>query len=457
MMPVAALAGLAPAMAFPLLGPIAEQLHVSLAAATWALTSTFLASAVSTPLVGRFSDLYGHRRVLVTALVITLAGSALIATTPSFVVLIVGRALQGVAAPLYPLAIAVLQRELGGWALSRSISSVTVVMAVGGGVGLVAAGIAGTGSDYRTVFWLPVVLCVVAIVAVVMGTRTAAAGTRGKVDVLGAVLLSASLVLVLLPLSRAARWGIGSPLVLGLVASGVVVGVAFVAVERRALDPILPGRLMRSSAVVVSTLTFMCVVSAVFVPMGAVPILVQAAPSIVATGPTTPLVTALVYLLPSAVVGSIGAPLAAWLVGRAGVRAALTTAGVLSVAGSAAMLLTPELPPALIGGLLVTTVALFISYAAIPLLLVTHVERSDLGAVNAVGSLGRWVASAVVTAATSFLLTQSPSGEPLGRADFRWTFLVGLAASVGVLITVILLPREERVPRSVVTRVAERG
>jgi predicted MFS family arabinose efflux permease len=49
MMPVAALAGLAPAMAFPLLGPIAEQLHVSLAAATWALTSTFLASAVSTP------------------------------------------------------------------------------------------------------------------------------------------------------------------------------------------------------------------------------------------------------------------------------------------------------------------------------------------------------------------------------------------------------------------------
>lgn len=457
MMPVAALGGLAPAMAFPLLGPIAEQHHVSPAAATWVLTSAFLASAVSTPLVGRFSDLYGHRRVLVVALAITLAGSVLIATTPNFAVLILGRACQGVAAPLYPLAIAVLQRELEGRQLRRSISNVTLVLAAGGAVALVAAGIAGTGSDYRTVFWLPVALCVVAIVAVLIGTRSAEPRARGRVDVLGAVLLSASLVLVLLPLSRAARWGIGSPLVLGLVGFGVVLGAAFVAVERRAVDPILPGRLLRNSAVVVSTLTYMCLVSAVFVPMAAVPILVQAAPSVVETGPTTPLVTALVYLLPGALLSAAGAPLATWLVGRAGVRAALATAGVVSVSGSAAMVLTPGLPPALIAGLLATTVALFMSYGAIPLLLMGHVERSDLGAVNAVGSLGRWVASAVVTAATSLILTQSPIGEPLGRADFRWTFAVGLAASAGVLITIVFLTREEHAPRPVNTRAGGGG
>lgn len=457
MMPIAALAGLAPAMAFPLLGPIAEQHHVSPAAATWVLTSAFLASAVSTPLVGRFSDLYGHRRVLVVALAITLVGSVLIATTPNFAVLILGRTLQGVAAPLYPLAIAVLQRELRGRQLRWSISNVTLVLAAGGAVGLVSAGLAGMGSDYRTVFWLPVALCVVAVVAVLMGTRSAELGARGRVDVLGAVLLSASLVLVLLPLSRAARWGIGSPLVLGLVGAGVVVGAAFVVVERRAVDPILPGRLLCNSSVVVSTLTFMCVVSAVFVPLAAVPILVQADPSIVETGPTTPLVTALVYLLPGALVGAVGAPLATWLVGRAGVRAALTTAGVLSVSGSAAMVLTPGLPPALIGGLLVTTVALFMSYGAIPLLLVGHVDRGDLGAVNAVGSLGRWGASAVVTAATSFILTQSPIGEPLSRADFRWAFVLGLAASAGILIMVVFLPRDEHVPPAVVSRAVEGG
>jgi MFS family permease len=204
MVPVAAMGGLAPAMAFPLLGPIAEQHHVSPATATWALTSAFLAAAVSTPLLGRFSDLYGYRRVLVVALAITLAGSVVIATTPNFAVLILGRTLQGVAAPLYPIAIAVLQRELGGRQLRRSISNVTLVLAVGGGVAIVAAGIAGTGSDYRTVFWLPVLVCVVAIVAVLVGTRTEEPDARGRVDVLGAVLLSASLVLVLLPLSRAA-------------------------------------------------------------------------------------------------------------------------------------------------------------------------------------------------------------------------------------------------------------
>ena len=457
MMPVAALAGLVPAVGFPLLGPIAEQHHVSPAAATWVLTSTFLASAVSTPLIGRFSDLYGHRRVLVASLAIALAGSILIATTPNFAVLILGRACQGIAAPMYPLAIAVLQRELGGRELRGSISKVTLVMAAGGAVGLVAAGIAGTSADYRIVFWLPVALCVVAVVGVGPGTRNAEPRAGGKVDVLGAVLLSASLVLVLLPLSRAARWGIESPQVIGLLCAGAVVGAMFVAVERRAVDAILPGRLLCNSAVVVSTLTFMCLVSAVFVPMAAVPILVQATPSIMETGPTTPLVTALAYLLPAALLGAVGTPVATWLVGRAGVRAALTTAGVLSVTGSSAMVLAPDLPPALIAGPLLTTVALFMSYGAIPLLLLGHVDRGDLGAVNAVGSLGRWVASAVVTAAASLMLTQSQIGEPLRQADFRWTFALGLAVSVGVLVTVGFLPREERPPRSVSTRAARQG
>lgn len=149
--------------------------------------------------------LYGHRRVLVVALAITLGGAVLIATTPNFVVLILGRTLQGVAAPLYPLAIGVLQRELEGPQLRRSISNVTVVLAAGGGVALVAAGIAGTGSDYRTVFWLPVALCVMAIVGVLMGTRSEDPGARGRADVLGAVLLSGSPVRILLPLLRAAR------------------------------------------------------------------------------------------------------------------------------------------------------------------------------------------------------------------------------------------------------------
>jgi len=85
---------------------------------------------------------------------------------------------------------------------------------------------------------------------------------------------------------------------------------------------------------------------------------------------------------------------------------------------------------------------------------VGHVDRGDLGAVNAVGSLGRWVASAVMTAATSLILTQSPIGEPLGRADFRWTLALGLAASVGVLVTLPFLPRGERAPSSVSTQTA---
>jgi len=439
--PVAVLAGLAPSLAFPLLGTIADQLHVSPSTATWVLTSAFLASAVVTPLLGRLSDLFGYRRVLILALTIALAGSVLVATTPSFPLLIAGRVLQGIAAPLYPLAIGLLQSELEGERLHRSVSLASVLLAAGAGAALVVAGFGGSHSDYRTVFWLPVAVCVAAIAAVSTCARATEPSAGGRVDLLGALLLSGALVLILLPLSRAARLGLGSPVVLGCLAAGAVVAAVFVSVERRVTHPILPGRLLRNRTVVVSTLTSMCAVSAVFVPMVTIPILAQADPAIIVGGPASPLVVALVYLLPGTLLGSVGAPLGVWSVRRRGVRAAVATAGVLAVVGSATMVLAPAVPLALVAGLTVTMVALFICYGAIPLLVIDHVDRGDLGVVNAVSSLGRWVGSAVMTALVSLILSLSAVGEPLARVDFRWTFLLGVAASAGVVTTAFFLPR----------------
>jgi len=187
----------------------------------------------------------------------------------------------------------------------------------------------------------------------------------------------------------------------------------------------------------------MCAVSAVFVPMVTIPILAQADPAIIPGGPASPLVVALVYLLPGTLLGSLGAPLGVWSVRRRGVRAAVATAGALALVGSATMVLAPAVPLALVAGLTVTMVALFICYGAIPLLVIDHVDRGDLGVVNAVSSLGRWVGSAVITALVSLILSLSAVGEPLARVDFRWTFLLGVAASAGVVTTAFFLPRAD--------------
>src|SRR5690242_21959790 len=96
----------------PVLGIIAQQLNVSTVAASRAVTANLLAAAAATPLIGRLADLHSKKRVLLTVLVIVLAGSVLAATTTSLALLIVARVLQAASYGLYPISIAILREEL---------------------------------------------------------------------------------------------------------------------------------------------------------------------------------------------------------------------------------------------------------------------------------------------------------------------------------------------------------
>ncbi|HCS56803.1 MAG TPA: MFS transporter, partial [Gordonia polyisoprenivorans] len=99
-------------LAVPALPQIGEQLDVSLTTVGWVTTATMLAASAFTPLLGRLGDVYGHKRVILAALALTLAGSLVAALADSIDVLIVGRVLQGASFGLFPLAISVLREEL---------------------------------------------------------------------------------------------------------------------------------------------------------------------------------------------------------------------------------------------------------------------------------------------------------------------------------------------------------
>ncbi len=239
-----ALAGMTVAMlqtlVVPILGLMQSTLGTSAGGISWVVTANLLAAAVMTPLLGRYGDQHGKRKVLLGCLVLMLAGSLLAATTTSLALLIVARVLQGAAAGIFPLAISVLRDEVDADKLPTSMAVVSATLSIGGGAGLVATGLLTTGGDsYHRVFWLAFALSAVALVGVFLLVPDPQTTTRGRTDVLGALTLGATLALLLMPLSQGSSWGWTSPLTIGCLLGSAVMAAVWVAVERRVDDPLV--------------------------------------------------------------------------------------------------------------------------------------------------------------------------------------------------------------------------
>ncbi len=444
LVPSALVAGQVPAMVFPVLGRIAAVQHVSAATVTWVLTSAFVTSAVSTPIMGRFADLFGHRRVLIATLAMVLVGSVMSATTTHFAVFIAARVLSGPASALYPLASSAMQHHLSSRQMNRAIAILSSCLGVGGGLALLVAGTLGSGSDYRIIFWFPVAFTALALALVVVGVPRVHDRSHGTVDLLGGLLLATGLVLLLLPLSQAAHWGLASTRSLGCIASGTVLLILFMRVERRVRFPMLSLRLLHQRMVVVTVIAIL-VGGMSFVPLVVVPILLQVQPALVGHGgPASPLVIALVYLLPGNALGLIGTPIGSRLVQRHGARAAVAAVGLAGLAGAVVVCGLPVTPWALVTGIFLTSVALYIYYGALPLQLIPLVARGDLGVANSLISLGRWVGAALATASTSLILSTSRPPDAPTQSDFRAAFAIGVVVSVAVCLASVLFVRGQR-------------
>src|SRR6187402_1539650 len=265
----------------PALTTIGKDLDATTSDVSWILTAYLLSASVLTPILGRLGDMVGKRRMLIIVLAILFAGTLLAALAPNLGVLIVARALQGAAGAVFPLSIGIVRDELPRERVGVVIGLLSAIFGVGAGVGIVAAGPIVQHLSWHWLFWFPLILVGVALLGVIFGMRESPVRTPGRLDVVGAIVLSASLVAILLAISKGEEWGWGDGRTIGLLIGGAVALLAFVLIELRMKEPLIDVRQFAVRGVWTANLLALAFGFAMFGTFVLVPTLLQL-PSVLA-------------------------------------------------------------------------------------------------------------------------------------------------------------------------------
>lgn len=440
---VAALAfALQQTMVAPALPAIQEELGTSTTTVTFVLTGFLLTASVSTPIVGRLGDMFGKERMLVIALCVFAVGSLVCALSQSIEVLIAGRAIQGMAAAVFPLAFGIIRDEFPAQRVSTGIGLISATFGIGGGAGLVLSGVIVDNLDYEWIFWLGLVFIAIAIVATFLWVPESPIKSPARIDWVGAGLLSATLIALLVGVSEANSWGWGSPPILGLFGAAIALGYAWVVFERRQSEPLVDIEMMRERAVATTNLTALLVGFGMFGSFILIPQLVQT-PEASGFGFGATVTQAGVFMAPSAAMMLFAGPLAGWLGSRFGSRLPLLIGTAVGAASFVLLLLTYESRLGIYLASAALGLGIGFSFAAMANLVVEAVPPSRTGVATGMntimrtigGSVGGQIAASIV-AAHVVLATGLPQA-----GGFELAFAIAAVGMAGAFVAALAIPR----------------
>ncbi|MEU9133834.1 MFS transporter [Kitasatospora sp. NPDC048540] len=427
----------------PILSLLAHDLHSTSAGVSWVTTATLLSAAVFTPLLARIGDLYGKKLTLIAVFVVMIAGSLLAATTSSLALLIVGRALQGSATAIFPLALSIIRDQVPQQRLPGAMALVSSTLAFGSGLSLVTTGLLtqGASPDYHSVFWASTGLSVLALAALVFLVPGRGAAAGGRIDLPGALTLAGFLVLLLLGISQGHQWGWTSNRTLGCLAGSVVVAALWVLVERRVTAPLVDLKMFTNRQVAFTNLIGLLVGFAMFAQFIGISYLVQIPHALTGYGFSASVLRASVeYLLPGSLIGLVAAPVGGILVRRISARLTLVLGALIGAAGFAWLAFAHHSSAGIIVAGLLTGSSIALGYAAMPALIAASVPLNQTGIANGINSISRSVGSSIASAVvTSLLASKLIQGLPAGvpplpqQGQFTLTFVIGM---IVMLLTV---------------------
>ncbi|MCT9080611.1 MFS transporter [Streptomyces fulvoviolaceus] len=454
---VLALAGIVVSLMQTLVIPIVPELPKLLNASSsntaWAVTATLLAAAVATPVVGRLGDMFGKRRMLLVSIVLLVSGSVVCALADSLVPMIIGRALQGLAAAVVPLGISIMRDALPADRLAGSTALMSASLGVGGALGLPAAAFIADRWDWHLLFWVSAALGAVAFALVLVIVPESKVRTGGQFDLVGALGLSAGLMSLLLAVSKGGDWGWTSGTTLGLGAASVLILLAWGWWELRSRQPLVDLRTTVKPQVLFTNLASIALGFSMFAMSLVLPQLLQL-PEATGYGLGKSMLTVGLVLAPQGLVMMAMSAVSAKVTQAKGPKVTLMIGALIVASGYGLNILLMSEVWHLILVSCIIGAGVGFTYGALPALIMGAVDPSQTGAANSLNTLMRSLGTSFASALAGVILAQMTTdfgGTALPAENaFKVIMAIGAGAALLAFLLASFIPRRrEAAPEAV--------
>lgn len=413
----------------------------------WLFSAYLLAQAVSVPVYAKLSDMVGRKPMILLGIGLFLLGSILCGLAWSMPVLIAFRVIQGLGAgAVQPVAITIAGDIYTLTERAKVQGYLASVWAISSVVGPTLGGVFSSLGIWRGIFLVNIPLCLLAAWMLMKNFHENIQRVRHRVDYTGALLLTASLSLIILgALEGGQAWAWDSAISIGVFAIGALTLAIFIFVERRATEPVLPPWVFSRRLLTTTALISFGVGAAMLGLTSYVPTFLEGALS------TSPILAGLALAALT-----IGWPISASQSGRLYLRIGFKRTALIGITitsvGAAVLALTAATPNVLLVALSCFIVGLGLGLVATPTLIAAQssVGWNERGVVTGTNLFTRSIGSSIGVAVFGAIANSIYAGTPSGATNQHTivsasgaVFLAVLVAAVLTVVAVIAMPPAE--------------
>src|SRR4051794_5180386 len=385
--------------------------------------------------------MYGKERLLMLVLLMLALGTLISAVASSLPLMLLGRVIQGAGGGIFPLAFSIIRDEFPNERVPGAIGLVSALLGIGGGAGVVFAGIVIDNLSYHWLFWFPLAAILLTVYLTWRYIPESPLKTPAEINYRATALMTVGISTVLLAITKTSSWGWGSPKTLGLLAIGAVLIGAWVREELRSREPLVDMRMMAIRGVWTTNAVAFLIGVGMYSSFILLPELVQE-PASTGYGFGASVTTAGLFLLPATIAITVVGQMAGILERRIGSRGSLIGGALFALVCYALLVVdrSQEAEIYVAAGLL--GIGIGLSFSAMANLIVQNVRQDQTGVATGMNAVTRTLGGAFGGQLAATLLASNLGGGGLPTSSgFTLSFLMCLIALAAALGFAVWVPR----------------